>query len=51
MDVEIEKLEISAGVEDEKEQRRGVNQEFDEAQLELLIERIVERFLRQIVRK
>ena len=49
MDVEIDNLEISAGVDDEKEQRKNLNQEFDEAQLELQIERCVERLLRQMV--
>ena len=49
MDIEIDKLQINAGVDDEKEQRRGLNHVFDEAQLELQIERCVERLLRQMV--
>ena len=51
MDVEIESLEIKAGVDNEKEQRKGLNQEYDEGHLERQIERCVERILRTMVRE
>jgi hypothetical protein len=47
MDVEIDNLEIKTGVDNEK--RHKVNPEFQEAQLELLIEKCVERFLKQMM--
>ncbi|MBL4604274.1 MAG: hypothetical protein JKY02_00980 [Flavobacteriaceae bacterium] len=51
MDVEIDNLDISAGVDDGKEEKKGLNHEFDEAQLELQIERCVVRLLRQMARE
>ena len=50
MDVEIDNLEINAGSEDNKGFRGKSNYEFDESQLELQIEKCVERLLRQIMR-
>lgn len=49
MDVQIDNLEVSAGVNEEKKQVRNTNYQYDEVQLELKIERCVERVFRQMM--
>ena len=48
MDVEIDNLEIKEGAENERPSK--VNSEFSEAQLEMMIERCVERPLKQMIK-
>jgi hypothetical protein len=51
MDVEIDNLEIRAGSEGGKNPTSAQNATYSEAELQLMIEKCVERMLRQLVKR
>ena len=51
MDVEIDNLEIKAGSEGGKTPASAQKPTYSEAELQLIIEKCVERMLRQIVKR
>lgn len=51
MDVEIDNLEIKAGAEGGKNSSSSQKAPYSEAELQLIIEKCVERMLRQLVKR
>lgn len=51
MDVEIDNLEIKAGAESSSHPKAAQQAPYSDAELQLLIEKCVERMLRQLVKR
>lgn len=51
MDVEIDKLEIKAGAKDSNDVSNAQQSSYSDAELQLMIEKCVERMLRQYMKK
>ncbi len=51
MDVEIDKLEIKAGAKDSNQVSQEQQSKYSDAELQMMIEKCVERMLRQMMMK
>lgn len=50
MDVEIDNLEIKAGSDKDKEEKSSSGTRYSEKELQLMIEKCVERAIRQLIK-